>query len=108
MARAVHDTQRQRDVCDREPPDHTRLRRLVLEAFTPRTVERLRPRVQAIVDGLIDGFEAAGEVDLIADYAEPLPVTVIAELLGIPEADRHRLRPWSRDICLMFRALLAD
>ncbi len=87
---------------DREPPDHTRLRRLVLEAFTPRTVERLRPRVQAIVDGLIDALAGAGDVDLVAEYIEPLPVTVIAELLGIPEADRHRLRPWSRDICLMY------
>jgi cytochrome P450 len=87
---------------DREPPDHTRLRRLVLEAFTPRTVERLRDRVQAIVDGLLDGLSGAAEVDLVADYIEPLPVTVIADLLGIPEADRHLLRPWSRDICLMY------
>lgn len=87
---------------DREPPDHTRLRRLVLHAFTPRVVERLRPRVQAIVDGLLDEIVGAGEVDLIATYAEPLPVTVIAELLGIPEADRHLLRPWSHDICLMY------
>jgi cytochrome P450 len=87
---------------DREPPDHTRLRRLVLEAFTPRTVERMRDRVQAIVDGLLDGLTGARDVDLIADYIEPLPVTVIAELLGIPEADRHLLRPWSRDICLMY------
>jgi cytochrome P450 len=78
------------------------LRRLVLEAFTPRTVERLRDRVQAIVDGLIDDLAGAGDVDLVADFIEPLPVTVIAELLGIPEADRHRLRPWSRDICLMY------
>src|SRR6476646_9144465 len=87
---------------DLEPPDHTRLRRLVSRAFTPRTVEALRPRVEAIVEGLIDDFGGRGEVDLIADYAEPLPVTVIAELLGIPEADRHLLRPWSADICLMY------
>ena len=87
---------------DREPPDHTRLRRLVLKAFTPRTVESMRERIQTLVDGLIDGFAGAGEVDLIADLIEPLPVTVIAELLGIPEADRHRLRPWSADICLMY------
>ena len=87
---------------DREPPDHTRLRRLVLQAFTPRTVDAMRGRIQAIVDGLIDDFAGAGEVDLIADFIEPLPVTVIAELLGIPEADRHLLRPWSADICLMY------
>ena len=73
---------------DLEPPDHTRLRRLVLKAFTPRTVEAMRPRIQAIVDGLLDACAGAGEIDLIADYVEPLPVTVIAELLGVPEADR--------------------
>ena len=87
---------------DREPPDHTRLRRLVLKAFTPRAVEAMRERIQAIVDGLIDDFGGAGQIDLIADYIEPLPVTVIAELLGVPEADRHLLRPWSADICLMY------
>ena len=93
---------------DLEPPDHTRIRRLVLKAFTPRTVEAMRTRIQAVVDGLIDGFDGAGEVDLIADFAEPLPVTVIAELLGIPEADRHHLRPWSADICLMYELNPSD
>ena len=87
---------------DREPPDHTRLRRLVLKAFTPRTVEALRDRIQALVDGYIDELAGAGEVDLIGQYIEPLPVTVIADLLGIPDADRHQLRPWSRDITLMY------
>jgi cytochrome P450 len=87
---------------DREPPDHTRLRRLVLHAFTPPTVDAMRPRIQGIVNALIDGFAGAGEVDLIADFAEPLPVMVIAVLLGIPDADRHLLRPWSGDICLMY------
>ena len=87
---------------DREPPDHTRLRRLVSKAFTPRTVESMRERIQTLVDGLIDDVAGAGEVDLIGEFIEPLPVTVIAELLGIPEADRHHLRPWSADICLMY------
>ena len=87
---------------DREPPDHTRLRRLVASAFTPRTVELMRSRVQAVVDRLVDGALARGEFDLIATIAEPLPVTVIAELLGVPEADRDRLRPWSSDICRMY------
>jgi cytochrome P450 len=87
---------------DREPPDHTRLRRLVLKAFTPRTVERQRERIQSLVDGYLDDLAGSGEVDLISQYIEPLPVTVIADLLGIPEADRHHLRPWSRDICLMY------
>ena len=87
---------------DREPPDHTRLRRLVSTAFTPRTVERMRPRIQAVVDGLVDRALAMGELDLIGDLIEELPVTVIADLLGVPEADRGSLRPWSADITLMF------
>ena len=87
---------------DMEPPDHTRLRRLVSNAFTPRTVESLRPRIEAIVGDAIDGALALGEFDLIADLLELVPVAVIAELLGIPEADRHLLRPWSADMTLMF------
>lgn len=87
---------------DREPPDHTRLRRLVAGAFTPRTVELMRSRVQAVVDRLVQDALARGEFDLIATIAEPLAVTVIAELLGVPEADRERLRPWSSDICRMY------
>ncbi|MER7277512.1 cytochrome P450 [Dactylosporangium sp. NPDC000244] len=87
---------------DREPPDHTRLRRLVSQAFTPRRVEALRPYVQRLADELVDAFVAQGGGDLIAQVAEPLPVTVIAELLGVPEADRHLLRPWSAAICGMY------
>ena len=87
---------------DREPPDHTRLRSLVSRAFTPRTIEAMRKRIQKIVDGLVDRALERGTFDLIAAIAEPLPVTVIAELLGIPETDRPRLRPWSADICGMY------
>jgi unspecific monooxygenase len=87
---------------DREPPDHTRLRRLVLRAFTPRTVEAMRPRIEGIVQRLIEKVREMGEFDLIADLMEELPVTVIADMLGIPEEDRHLLRPWSADITLMF------
>ncbi|GAA0735353.1 cytochrome P450 [Dactylosporangium roseum] len=87
---------------DREPPDHTRLRRLVSQAFTPRRVEALRPVVRRLADGLVDAFVENGGGDLIAEVAEPLPVTVIAELLGIPEADRHHLRPWSAAMCGMY------
>lgn len=87
---------------DREPPDHTRLRRLVSKAFTPRMVEQLRPRVEGIAERLVDELLDAGSdgspVDLIATVAEPLPVTVIAEMLGVPEEDRHLLRPWSAQI----------
>jgi cytochrome P450 len=87
---------------DREPPDHTRLRNLVSKAFTPRTVEQLRPRIHMIVDKLVDQAQDLREFDFLATLAEPLPVTVIAELLGIPENDRHLLRPWSADICGMY------
>jgi cytochrome P450 len=87
---------------DREPPDHTRLRRLVSQAFTPRRVEALRPVVQRLAGELVDAFVRNGGGDLIAEVAEPLPVTVIAELLGVPEADRHLLRPWSAAICGMY------
>jgi cytochrome P450 len=87
---------------DMEPPDHTRVRRLVAKAFGPRRVEALRPAIRRIAGGLADDLLAAGGGDLLKQYAEPLPVTVIAELLGVPETDRPRLRPWSADICGMF------
>lgn len=91
---------------DVEPPDHTRLRRLVSTAFTPRRVEALRPRVDELVGVLVAELLETGSdgspVDLKAIVAEPLPVTVIAELLGVPEADRSLLRPWSADICGMY------
>jgi cytochrome P450 len=87
---------------DLEPPDHTRLRRLVSKAFTPRTVDALRPRIERIVGTMIDRVRVLGEFDLIADLLELVPVTVIAELLGIPESDRDLLRPWSADMTLMF------
>ncbi|HEX6399578.1 MAG TPA: cytochrome P450 [Actinomycetota bacterium] len=89
-------------ILDMEPPDHTRVRKLVSKAFTPRYVEGLRPRVQAIVDRLVGDLAGAGEVDLLPTFAEPLPVTIIAEMLGVPEADRHHLRPWSADIVKMY------
>ncbi|MFC4500862.1 MULTISPECIES: cytochrome P450 [Streptomyces] len=87
---------------DLEPPDHTRIRRLVSKAFTPRTVEGLKPYVRGLAERLVDGLVEAGGGDLLTDVAEPLPVAVIAEMLGIPEADRAPLRPWSADICGMY------
>jgi len=77
-----------------DPPDHTRLRRLVSAVFTPRRIEALRPRVQTIVDDLLDDLAAEapdGRVDLVAAFAFPLPFTVICELLGVPEPDRAAL-----------------
>ena len=87
---------------DLEPPDHTRIRRLVSKAFTPRTVERLKPYVHRLADELVSRLVAAGGGDLLTEVAEPLPVAVIAEMLGIPESDRAPLRPWSADICGMY------
>lgn len=87
---------------DLEPPDHTRIRRLVSKAFTPRTVEQLVPTVRRLAAGLVDDFVERGGGDLLAAVAEPLPVAVIAEMLGIPESDRAPLRPWSAAICGMF------
>ncbi|MFF8831821.1 cytochrome P450 [Streptomyces sp. NPDC015131] len=87
---------------DLEPPDHTRIRRLVSKAFTPRTVERLRPYVHRLAGELVDALVAEGGGDLLSAVAEPLPVAVIAEMLGIPESDRAPLRPWSADICGMY------
>ena len=83
------------NMLDKDPPDHERLRRLVSKAFTPRLIERMRPRVQEIADTLLDVVEDKGEMDLIDDYAFPLPITVIAELLGVPAEDRNRFREWS-------------
>ncbi|MEU8029687.1 cytochrome P450 [Streptomyces sp. NPDC049099] len=87
---------------DLEPPDHTRIRRLVSKAFTPRTVERLKPYVDGLAGELVGALVRNGGGDLLTDVAEPLPVAVIAEMLGIPEADRAQLRPWSADICGMY------
>ncbi|MGW1159186.1 cytochrome P450 [Streptomyces sp. NPDC002513] len=87
---------------DLEPPDHTRIRRLVSKAFTPRTVERLGPYVRELAGELVSRLVEAGGGDLLRDVAEPLPVAVIAEMLGVPEEDRALLRPWSADICGMY------
>ncbi|MFB8395000.1 cytochrome P450 family protein [Streptomyces yangpuensis] len=78
-----------------DPPDHTRLRRLVSKAFTARRVAELRPRVQAITDRLLDRIAPAGHADLVAEFALPLPVTVIGELLGVPADDRHDFQYWT-------------
>jgi cytochrome P450 len=81
-----------------DPPDHERLRKLVNKAFTPRRVEQLRPRIAAITEGLLDDMSAQRDVDLLASFAFPLPITVICELLGVPVADRDQFRAWSATI----------
>ena len=77
---------------DRDPPDHTRLRKLVSKAFTPRAIQALRPRITELVDGMLDGMAAEGQVDLVDALAFPLPFSVIAEMLGTPPADHERIR----------------
>lgn len=81
-----------------DPPDHTRLRRLVSKAFTPRTIEALRPRIQELVDQALDRMAEQGQTDVIAELALPLPFDVITEMLGMPPGDTQALRSWSEDI----------
>src|SRR3954463_228508 len=87
-----------RNLLDLDPPDHTRLRGLVHKAFTPPLVERLRDRIQGLTLELLDRARGKGTIDLIRDYALPLPTTVIAEMIGVPAADRHRFHRWSSAI----------
>lgn len=93
-------------ILDSEPPKHTRLRRLIAGAFGRGHVQRLAPRIEKLAAGLVQDCAAtvseSGSVDVIEGLAEPLPVLVIAELLGVPEADRHLLRPWSQAIVRMY------
>lgn len=79
-----------------DEPDHRRLRQLVSKAFTPRYIESLRPRVQEIADALLDRVQAQGQMEIVKDYAFPLPINVIAEMLGIPQDDWAQIRVWSQ------------
>src|SRR5262249_25179879 len=81
-----------------DAPDHTRLRALVNKAFTPRLIERMRERIQGLADELLDHVQGRGRMDLIRDYALPIPTTIIAEMLGVPVEDRHKVRRWSRSL----------
>jgi len=81
-----------------DPPDHGRLRSLMNKAFTPRVVEAMRPRIQALVDELLDQALSAGELDIVRDLASPLPAIVIAQILGAPAEDRQFFKKWADDI----------
>ncbi|MER2598525.1 MAG: cytochrome P450 [Caldilineales bacterium] len=85
-----------------EPPDHTRLRSLVHKAFTARQIERLRSRIATLSHALLDAMEAAGEADLLTAFATPIPVTVIAELLGVPTTMNSQLLAWSHAMVAMY------
>ena len=93
-------------ILDSEPPKHSRLRSLVMKAFNPKKIEDLKPEIERITNDLLDSasntLKEKGEFDLIADFAEPLPVKVIAHLLGFPDKDEHLLRPWSQAIVKMY------
>src|SRR5690348_462101 len=81
-----------------DPPDHTRLRRLVSKAFTPKMVQELRPRIQQLVDDALDAMAKRGQADVISDLAFPLPFTVISEMLGMPDGNRDEVRGWSHTL----------
>ncbi|HKG22999.1 MAG TPA: cytochrome P450, partial [Blastocatellia bacterium] len=88
----------ERNMLDLDPPDHTRLRQLVHKAFTPRLIEQMQTRVQRLADELLDAALNRGEMDLIRDYALPLPMTIITEILGVPSRDRDKFHRWSKVI----------
>jgi cytochrome P450 len=86
------------NMLDLDPPDHTRLRGLVHKAFSPRLIDNMRERIQRLTNELLDHVEHRGRMDLIRDYALPLPSTIIAEMLGVPTRDRHKFHRWSSTI----------
>ncbi len=91
-----------------DPPDHTRVRGLVSKAFTPRTVERLRPRIQSLVESILDDTAERGGLDVVADLGFELPVTVICELLGVPVDDREHFAGWSSDASRLLDGIMTD
>ena len=97
-----------RSMLHHDPPDHTRLRALVSKAFTPRSVRDLHPRVQRIVDDLLNELEGKDRFDLIESLAFPMPVTVIAEMLGVPAQDMDRFKHWSNDVSLTIEPSLRE
>ncbi len=90
-----------RNMLDLDGRDHDRLRSLVQKAFTPRLVEQMRPRIQQLNEDLLDAVRSRDRIDLIRDYALPLPTTVIAQMLGVPVQDRHRFHRWSKALFLV-------
>jgi cytochrome P450 PksS len=87
-----------RNMLETDPPDHTRLRALVAKAFTPRLIEQMRGRIRRLTEHLLNKVQDRGRMDLIRDYALPLPSTIIAEMLGVPPADRYQFHRWSKAV----------
>ena len=93
---------------DLDPPDHTRLRSLLSKAFTPRSVTKLTPRIDEIIEELLDDIGERRRFDLMEDFAFPLPVIVIAEMLGVPPEDRAQFKDWSTDIAITVEPIIPD
>jgi cytochrome P450 PksS len=87
-----------KNMLDLDPPDHTRLRGLVQEAFSPRLVNNMQGRIAALAGELLDNLQTRGRMDLVRDFALPIPTTIIAEMLGVPAGDRHKFHRWSSRI----------
>jgi len=81
-----------------DPPDHTRMRTLVTTEFTAKVVEQMKPRIQETVDGLIDAVQGSGRMDVVSELSSPLPISVIAQILGVPRSDRHLFQVWADDL----------
>src|SRR5574340_68721 len=88
----------ERNMLDLDSPDHTRLRALVHKAFTPRMIEQMRDQIQHLTNQLLDAVEPKSRMDLIADFALPLPLTVIGQILGVPTKDNHKFHRWSKTL----------
>jgi cytochrome P450 len=96
--RTFEDHYRHKSLIHSDPPDHTRLRGLITKAFTPRVVETMRPRIQGITDELLDAVKPEGRMDVVKDLAIPLPVTVLAEIFGVPKPDLGLFKGWADDL----------
>ena len=96
--KAIREFYKEGGMINADPPEHTRLRRLVGKAFTPNAMEALRPRVQVLIDQMLDEIEPRGSVEVNRELASPLPAMMIAEILGAPEKDRPRFGPWADQI----------
>src|SRR3989442_317514 len=88
----------EQNMLDLDSPDHTRLRALVHKAFTPRLIEQMRDQIQVLTNELLDAVEPNGGMDLIADFALPLPLTIIGRILGVPAEDNHKFHRWTKTL----------
>ncbi len=100
--------ERSTSMLNADPPDHTRLRRLVSKAFTPSSIEALRPRVQQLVDAMLDPMAECGTGDVVTELAFPLPFDVISEMLGMPDADKEQIAEWSGAVVKTLDPIISD